>query len=63
MFEDVLQEIPLTEGVGLDVVVGDAAEEDTVPLLLDALLVQVEATREKGDLKSKKNHQCTVKSA
>ena len=54
MFEDILQEIHLAEGVGLDVVVGDAAEEDAVPLFLDTLLVQVEATRKEGDLKSGK---------
>ena len=53
MFEDILQEIHLAEGVGLDVVVGDA-EEDAVPLLLDTLLVQVEATCKEGDLKSGK---------
>ncbi len=50
MFEDFLQEIDFAEGVSFDVVVGDAAEEDAVPLLLDPLLVQIEAAREEGDL-------------
>ena len=46
-FESVLQNVELAQSVGLQVLVGDAAEQDAIPLLLDSFLVQVEATREK----------------
>ena len=44
-FESVLQDVELAQSVGLQVLVGDTAEQDAVPLLLDSFLVQVEATR------------------